>query len=597
MNRKLRRATQRSGKRPAAAERGPKVDPKLVEALLAQGSLLLSEGRDDEATRLAIRLVRLQETEGTRAFFVDCVKRWKFFPGADEIRDILARALREVWAKPHELFGIAKGILSSDSIIGPAIRRATAAWPHRLSLHELLGPTGLAQITIDPLLPALLERGSILDLEIERFLTSLRAAFLEIVVLDRSHQNDSLVGLCCALARQCYINEYVFDLTVGEADRTHELRERISHALDVNTAISPMEIAVLSTYMQLDCLPTAALLKRSWPKLVTGLLEEQIQTPAAERKLRTSIPKITPISDDISVRVREQYEENPFPRWVKLSANRPMPVDEWMPQQFPFSNFRSIGKGADLDVLIAGCGTGHHSIIFAQVLPEARILAVDLSLSSLCYAKEKTQALGIDNIEYAQADILELGSLDKRFDIISSSGVLHHTADPEKGWRTLLGLLQPDGCMQVGVYSERAHRNLIAAQRWLLQRGFTPSVESIRRARQELATAAATDASLASVLTFTDFYSVSEFRDLFLPTQMLRFTIPKIAAFLNDNDLEFLGFSIRSEIRDQFRSRFSGPAEVDLGLWDKFEAEHPDTFRGMYEFWVQKKRSLTPIYQ
>jgi len=159
MNRKLRRATQRSGKRPAAAERGPKVDPKLVEALLAQGSLLLSEGRDDEATRLAIRLVRLQETEGTRAFFVDCVKRWKFFPGADEIRDILARALREVWAKPHELFGIAKGILLSDSIIGPAIRRATAAWPRRLSLHELLGPTGLGQITIDPLLPALLEKG------------------------------------------------------------------------------------------------------------------------------------------------------------------------------------------------------------------------------------------------------------------------------------------------------------------------------------------------------------------------------------------------------------------------------------------------------
>lgn len=332
---------------------------------------MLSEGRDDEATRLAIRVVRLQETEETRQFFVDCVKRWKFFPGADEIRDILARALREVWAKPHEIFGIAKGILSSDSIVGPAIRRATAAWPRRISPHELLGPAGLAQITIDPLLPALLERGCILDLEIERFLTSLRAAFLEIVALDRSHQNDDIVGLSCALARQCYINEYVFDLTADEADRANRLREQISHALDVNTVISPMEIAVLSTYMQLDCLPTAALLKRSWPKRIAGLLEEQIQTPAAERKLRTSIPKITPISHDISVRVREQYEENPFPRWVKLSVNRPMPIDEWLPQQFPFSNFRKIGKGADLDVLIAGCGTGHHSIIFAQVLPEA----------------------------------------------------------------------------------------------------------------------------------------------------------------------------------------------------------------------------------
>jgi SAM-dependent methyltransferase len=590
MNRKLRRASLRNGNRPVATVPGPKVDPKFIEAFLAQGWILLSEGRDDEATKLAIRLVRLQETEETKAFFVDCVKRWKFFPGADEIRDIIALALREVWAKPHELFGIARGILTSNSIIGPAIRRATAAWPRRLSLDELLGPNGISQIAVDPLLPALLERGRILDLEIERFVTSLRACLLEIVTRDRDHQNAGIVRLCCALGRQCYVNEYVFDRTTAENDRANRLRERINHALEINSAILPIEIALLSAYMQLDCLPAVALLKRSWPTSIVALLEEQIQTPAAERKLRTSIPQITPISNDISVRVREQYEENPFPRWFKLPANRPMPVDEWMPQQFPFSNFRRIGKGADIDVLIAGCGTGRHSIIFAQVLPGARILAVDLSLSSLCYAKEKTRAMGINNIEYAQADILELGGFDKRFDIISSSGVLHHTADPEKGWRALLGLLQPAGCMQVGVYSERAHRNLVIAQRWLSERDFTTSVESIRRARQEFAAAAAADASLASMLTFADFYSTSEFRDLFLPTQMLRFTIPKIQTFLGANNLEFLGFSIRNEIRDQFRARFSSPAEVDLRLWDKFENEHPDTFRGMYEFWVQKKR-------
>ena len=222
------------------------------------------------------------------------------------------------------------------------------------------------------------------------------------------------------MGRQCFINEYVFDLTADENDRAQKLRDRISRALDVHGAISSMEIALLSSYMQLDCLPAAALLKRSWPSSITSLLEEQIQGPAAERKLRAAIPQLTPIANDTSVRVREQYEENPFPRWVKLSPNRQMPVDEWMPRQFPFSNFRKIAKGADLDVLIAGCGTGHHSIIFAQVLPEARILAVDLSLSSLCYAKEKTRTMGIKNIEYAQADILELGGLDRQFDVISS---------------------------------------------------------------------------------------------------------------------------------------------------------------------------------
>jgi 2-polyprenyl-3-methyl-5-hydroxy-6-metoxy-1,4-benzoquinol methylase len=69
--------------------------------------------------------------------------------------------------------------------------------------------------------------------------------------------------------------------------------------------------------------------------------------------------------------------------------------------------------------------------MFAQSHPSAKILAVDLSLASLSYAKHKTQAMRITNIEYDQADLLELGLLQRRFDIISSGGVLHHLADPQ----------------------------------------------------------------------------------------------------------------------------------------------------------------------
>src|SRR6202167_3062303 len=106
MSPKLRRASHRGSKLPAAAK--SEVDPKVINALLQQGWALLREAREEEATDLAIRIVRLQETEETRAFFIDCVKRWTLFPGAGEIRDIVARALREAWAKPKDLFGLAK---------------------------------------------------------------------------------------------------------------------------------------------------------------------------------------------------------------------------------------------------------------------------------------------------------------------------------------------------------------------------------------------------------------------------------------------------------------------------------------------------------
>ena len=598
MNRKLRRASQRGGRQLPATNVAAKIDPKFIQALLEHGWMLLRDKRDEEATELAIRIVRLQETLETRSLFIECVKRWKAVPGANTIRDLIARSWREAWIKPLELFGISMGMLEADPTVGPAMAKAMVAWPRRLSLHELLGPTGLARMSIDPLLSALIESGNIFGLALERFLTSLRAALLELTVRDpNGGQSENILQFCCALARQCYINEYVFDVTPEENEQVRRLEDRIKHILVWNLPIPPLEIALFAAYSQLDCLPRSALLNRAWPKCIAGLLIEQIEAPEAERKLRDSIPQITRIADGTSVAVKKQYEENPFPRWVNVPFSRPMPmIDEWMPKYFPFSKFRKIGKGANLDVLIAGCGTGYHSIMFAQVFPGARILAIDLSMASLCYAKRKTREIGIRNVEYAQADILELGSLEKRFDIIASCGVLHHLAEPEKGWRTLVELLRPDGCMQIALYSLRAHRNLIIAQRFLVERGFTPSVENIRRARQELATAVVTDASLASVLTFTDFYCTSEFRDLYLPTQMHRFTIPKIQSFLDQNRLEFIGFSVKNEIRERFLTRFPIEAESDLQFWDKFEAVYPDSFAAMYEFWVQKKTASVPYF-
>ena len=58
-------------------------------------------------------------------------------------------------------------------------------------------------------------------------------------------------------------------------------------------------------------------------------------------------------------------------------------------------------------VLVAGCGTGQQQYI-PSLYKNSKILAIDLSISSLKYAKRKTEELGIENIEYIQHDILDL---------------------------------------------------------------------------------------------------------------------------------------------------------------------------------------------
>src|SRR6202035_4175860 len=95
--------------------------------------------------------------------------------------------------------------------------------------------------------------------------------------------------------------------------------------------------------------------------------------------------------------------------------------------------FRRLGKSV-AEILIAGCGTGQQALDAANLFADARLLAIDLSLPSLAFAKRMAHELGITNIAFAQADILGLGALDRTFDSIEAMGVLHHLADPWAGW-------------------------------------------------------------------------------------------------------------------------------------------------------------------
>ena len=64
----------------------------------------------------------------------------------------------------------------------------------------------------------------------------------------------------------------------------------------------------------------------------------------------------------------------------------------------------------------------------------------------------------------------------------------------------------------------------------------------------------------------------------------------EIAAFLASENLEFLGFELRGAVRARYRAQFpDDPAMTNLGNWHRFEADNPDTFTGMYYFWVQKR--------
>lgn len=469
-----------------------------------------------------------------------------------------------------------------------AVEQASNAWPRRLSLIELVGAESLVPVSADPLLLVMLRSGPVRDIGLERMLTMLRAALLQAASsLDAGFTDNATLGFACALAQQCFINEYVFADTPEEIERIQVLRAAIAAALRSGVPIAPLAVAVCASYESLAAVADEhpALLDRPWPASLQSVLTQQVRETRQERALREAILQLTPISDAVSLRVRQQYEENPYPRWVFAGTPpQPQTVTEYLRQKFPWSTIRPIGAGDTLDVLIAGCGTGQHPIGLARTFRGARVLAIDLSLASLSYALRKTRELGLANIEYAQADILELTALGRTFHCIDASGVLHHLDDPWHGWRLLLSCLRPSGLMRIGLYSEIARRDVAEAQRRVRDRGFRPTAGDIRRCRQELI-----GPPVHGVVRFRDFFSMSECRDLLFHVRECRQTIPQIDAFLRAHGLRFIGFEVDAAAQQTYRSMFpADPAMADLAHWHELEASRPGTFAGMYQFWVQK---------
>lgn len=107
----------------------------------------------------------------------------------------------------------------------------------------------------------------------------------------------------------------------------------------------------------------------------------------------------------------------------------------------------------DLDILIAGCGT-NQAAVFAFTNPLAKVVAVDVSQPSLDHLQHLKEKYGLANLTLHLLPIEALPTLGIHFDLIVSTGVLHHIADPSVGMKALADCLRPDGVLGVMVYAK-----------------------------------------------------------------------------------------------------------------------------------------------
>ncbi len=417
---------------------------------------------------------------------------------------------------------------------------------------------------LDPFFLMGLEKIIVADLEFERALGHLRRYLLDMLCNDRARfERSGYARLAEALAQYCFFTGYIFDTVPEETAALAALRPGDAGS-----------VAVIACYRPLSGLDTASDIAARFGKVLPGLIRVQITDVREERAIRESIIPLTPIDDRVSRDVRQQYEDFPYPRWITYSK-----------RIYDQAIEGPLHDGA-ARILVAGTGTGREAIELGHLFPDASVLAVDLSLSSLAYGIAKARHYGVGNVAFRQADILALAALPDRFDFIASSGVLHHMQDPYRGWAVLAGLLKPGGLMRVALYSGLARQSIAEARAVIARKGYASDAAGIRRFRHDCKKLL-TRRAYRQITGSTDFYSMQECRDLLFHVQEHGYTIPMIREQLDRLGLRFMGFQLTAATMRQFAKMFPGGSPLDLALWDRFERKKPETFMAMYKFWCQ----------
>ncbi len=168
--------------------------------------------------------------------------------------------------------------------------------------------------------------------------------------------------------------------------------------------------------------------------------------------------------------VRHFYEHAPFPgypprdslTWLRARAERSA-----------FARLLDQAIPGDARILEVGCGTGQMCLYLARA--DRAVIGADLTRASLQLGAAAARRFRLDGVQFIETDLHHPGLRAGSFDVVYSSGVLHHTPDPRASFARIARLARPGGMIVLGLYNAFARiplrlRRLVArlsGYRWI----------------------------------------------------------------------------------------------------------------------------------
>ena len=160
------------------------------------------------------------------------------------------------------------------------------------------------------------------------------------------------------------------------------------------------------------------------------------------------VPNLRLPSDDVTESVRRFYESAPFPGYPPRESLHSLRARA---ERNAFARLLDRAIAGDARIADVGCGTGQMCLYLASA--DRMVVGADLTRASLALGAAAATRFGLERVQFIETDLRQPGLRRGTFDVVYSSGVVHHTRDPRASFARLVELARPGGVIVLGVYN------------------------------------------------------------------------------------------------------------------------------------------------
>jgi SAM-dependent methyltransferase len=160
------------------------------------------------------------------------------------------------------------------------------------------------------------------------------------------------------------------------------------------------------------------------------------------------IPNLRLRGDGRTDTVRRFYDHAPFPGYPPRDSLYALHARA---ERSTFARLLNDAIPGDARIVDIGCGTGQMCLYLARA--DRMVIGADLARAALLVGAAAARRFGVDRVQFVEIDLWRPGLRAGSFDIVYSSGVLHHTPDPREAFARLVPLARPGGTVVLGLYN------------------------------------------------------------------------------------------------------------------------------------------------